>query len=694
MKYLFLFFNVLYVFTLPLRADTTSVELEPSINIGFETYAVAFREVGGRTDVWLTVAATRGENTLRSLAQASVDTQSFSSPTHIRDAQLNEPSALYNGVPHFNPCDSNELVFVSDRKSGATGRRSNDVYLARHVDGIWTVKRAPFNSSVWDDTPVFGPRGDYIYFSSDRLSPGSGRADIFRVHRIAGVWSEPVAVEGLAHSDRHETSPFVFEDRIYFSSGKSGDQDIWSAKLDVSTGKLRTKPVSLDIHGVNVLGSNEYHPVISPGGGWFYFSSDRVVGTDRKFHIYRAQLPRARRDVLLRVTARTTIRDSQKRQYFGDLDSISSVRTRVHARDIATGKEQTLETDDDGVVALVIADASDNRASADASTRSFVLFAEPPMSGFVSSVDTIVVRTSSACNVQLEHVIYLDDTVTRKHKCEFAFRTFNVPFFITTYWCPTTRKYRAYTPCTSLFTDDLACKEIQQPDYCKSNEAYAYTFTPAKLVRSTRAAENCVSYKEFNDSGDVWATQVDRNIEHMRDEVRSALNDPCLQAAVAEGMPIVVTYMGTTDDRAIDQKCTYTGAAYEQIRAIAPHIAVDSAVVPFISKHRRFNSGGYGGRAGGNQLLSDLRSLYFAILFDALCNETIPQYRDMRLRGLLQVRSHGQAIDQRNLPYSLKRAAGVEIRVPGYEKTFTGRPVTVGKRVVLCPPDGGCNQSP
>jgi hypothetical protein len=77
--------------------------------------------------------------------------------------------------------------------------------------------------------------------------------------------------------------------------------------------------------------------------------------------------------------------------------------------------------------------------------------------------------------------------------------------------------------------------------------------------------------------------------------------------------------------------------------------------------------------------------LYFAIMFDNLCRESIPQYRELQQRGMLRVRSRGQAIDQRDLPFALKRAAGVEIRVPGYEETFAGRPNAGGRNVVMCP---------
>lgn len=683
MKYLVPILVVLVASTQLSRADSTATQLDTAINVGAETYAVAFREVGRRIDVWLTVASLKGDRAQRTLARSTFDGDDFERPRTISDLALNDPKAMYNGVPHFNPCDSNEMVFVSDRQSSATGRRSNDIYVARSINGEWKVERATFNSNAWDDTPVFGPGGAYIYFSSDRLSPGSGRADIFRSHRTPTGWTEPVAVDGLANSDRHETSPFVSNGRIYFSTNADGDQDIWTAEIDVVSGKLTSSAEPLTVAGVNAKGSNEYHPVVSPGSGWFYFSSDRHDGPERQFRIYRVALPKPARAVSLRVTARTIIRDEQKRRFFGDLDSISNVQTTVRVRDLNNGTESSLVTNRDGEIDLPLTFSRD--AVADPSNRVFIVRAEPPSKSFVSTVDTIVVSTASQCDTKLEHVIYLDDTTTRKRRCEFTFRTFNVPFFVTAYWCPTTRAYRSYTPCASLFTDDLECKNLAQPEHCETNEAYTYTFTPASLVKSPRGAENCVNYREFNDSGDVWAELVDRNIEHMRDEVRSALTDPCLQQAVAEGMPVHVTYVGTTDDRAIHPKCMYTGSEYARIQALAPHIEIDSAIIPFISTNKHFNRGGYGGRAGGNQLLSDLRSLYFAILFDNVCKETIPQYRELQLRGLLRVSSRGQAIDQRDLPYALKRAAGVEIRVPGFEQTFAGKPITGGRKVILCP---------
>lgn len=667
-------------------ADSTLVEREPVMNIGAESYAVAFRDVGGHGELWVTIATSRRDVERRSLAMAAGSKQGYTQPTEITDASLNAADGTYNGVPNFNPCDPNEMIFVSDRATSATARRSNDLYMARQTTQGWSADRLSISSGAWDDTPTFGPRGAFIYFSSDRHAAGSGQADIFISRRTASGWTEPVPVNGLDHTGRNETSPFVFNNTLYFSTNASGDQDIWMAPIDPETGMLTAEPQPCGIAGVNMKGSNEYHPTFSPGGRWLYFSSDRDATSSHAFKIYRMQLPITEQRITLHVTARTVIRDAEKRKYFGDLDSISSVKTTVNVTDMNTGRTSTLTTAADGTVDILTTDASSTAAHAtDMRTRTFIVQATPHAPSFVSSIDTIIVGTGPSCAAHLEHVVYLDDTTTRKRRCEFTFRTFNVPFYVTAYWCPTTRKYRQYTGCTSLFTDDLACAELAQPEHCTTNEAFTFQFTPAVLTRTSRSAENCVAYKEFNDSGMVWAEQVDANIEHMRDEVRSALTDACVQQAVARGMMVELRYVGTTDDRAIHPHCQYTGKAYDELHALAPDIEIDTAIIPFIAPGTHFNHGGYGGKAGGNQLLSDLRALNFAILFDNLCSATVEGYAALRRSGQLHVRASGQAIDSRDLPYSYKRAAGVEIRVPGFEEKFAGRPVLGGRRVVLCP---------
>jgi hypothetical protein len=647
---------------------------------------MSFRTGGGVHEAWLTLAKTSADDGERVLAISSTAQQGFAVPQVIADEALNSPASTYDGVPTFHPCDPTRAVFVSDRPWQGSARRSNDIYLARQgADGRWSVERLPFNSDAWDDTPAFGAKAHTLYFSSDRRRPGSGVADLYVATFDGRSWTEPVMLQSICSANDHEASPFVVGTTLYYSTNKDGDQDIYTVEIDPSTGMPRGTAKPLAVPSVNRRGSHEYHPVITPGGRWIVFSSDRVVDGKRLFRLYYRRLEKVKDPVVgLRVTARTLVRDQEKIKFFGRLDSIYSFRTGVRIYDVDRDTSFIRMTDADGYLRWKVESASVGaNPTADTRTHTFIVQAVNVPTGYVSSIDTLVIGMNG-CSPNVEHTIYLADTTERRRTCEFTFRTFNVPFFVTTYWCPTTVKYKAYTPCTSLFTDDVPCESITQPEHCETNEAYRYEFQPAKLIRTRRNSENCVNYNELVDSGAVWADMVDRTIEHMRDEVRSALTDQCVKNAIDAGLRVVVTYIGTTDDRSIHTNCMYTGRDFAAVHALAPHIEVDSMIIPFIKEGQHFNRGGYGGMAGGNQLLSDLRSMYFAILFDNLCRESIPLYREYQDRGVLVVRSRGQAIDQRDLPYSLKRAAGVEIRVPQYTKRFAGLKPPAGKTVVMC----------
>lgn len=665
------------------NAQHAGVVLDTTLNRTAEAYALAFRTTTTGVEAWLTIATdTTGDQRL--MARSMFQKDGFAPVEIVRHPAVNVPDSRYNGVPTFNPCNPDEAVFVSDRSSAGQSRRSNDLYWAVRTNGDWTVKRMAANSSAWDDTPAFGADGQTLYFASDRLRPGSGSADLFLMHRSGEGWSDPQLLPIINGSASHEASPSTSSDGyLYYSSNRDGDQDIYRVRLGVD-GMPSQQPERITIEGVNLPGSDEYHPVITPGGRWLVFSSNRGSNPSRPFRLYYVQLPdTTRRSLSLTVTARTRVRDVTKLQFFGELDSIYNVATQVRWVDMSTGTESMLQAQS-GRVDVSLGTVSIDGPWHDTRIRTYVAQARPHQEGFQATTDTLVIDVVN-CSGNLNHTLYLDDTTTAKQSCDFTFRTFNVPFFITAYWCPTTSAYRQYTPCTSLFTDDLPCEVLQQPEHCESNEAFTYEFVPAKLIRRSRAAENCVNYDEFLRNGPTWAHDVDRAIERMRDEVGAALNEPCIQEAIRRGYMVDVTYVGTTDDRTINYKCTYTGKAYEEIQSLAPDIHIDTAIVPFITPGRKFNAGGYGGRAGGNQLLSDLRSLYFAILFDNLCKATVPQYAALRARKQMTVRSRGQAIDTRDLPYEFKRAAGVEVRVPDFEIISKGRTGTPSRTVVLCP---------
>ena len=76
----------------------------------------------------------------------------------------------------------------------------------------------------------------------------------------------------------------------------------------------------------------------------------------------------------------------------------------------------------------------------------------------------------------LEHNLYLWDTNSYYNtECEYNFLVKNVRFFVNAYWCPTSKAFSQYTPCTSMFIEEKSKIAPKKPT--ESNEIYNYNLT-------------------------------------------------------------------------------------------------------------------------------------------------------------------------------------------------------------------------
>ena len=179
------------------------------------------------------------------------------------------------------PLSGPRLLFVSDRVAcGATPGMTppvGDIYITRQrVDGTW---KAPQHlGCVADGTGPnfsggeFGPslvemrQGTFLYFSST----GTGTDhDIYRSRQGRdGTFGTPVALTEL-NSAGVDQMPNVRSDgtEIVFASNRAGNMDIWSAKLDPTTGTW-SSPVP--VAAVNTA-DPETRPSFSGDGVRLYF---------------------------------------------------------------------------------------------------------------------------------------------------------------------------------------------------------------------------------------------------------------------------------------------------------------------------------------------------------------------------------------------------------------------------------------
>jgi len=128
-----------------------------------------------------------------------------------------------------------------------------------------------------------------------------------------------------------------------------------------------------------------------------------------------------------------------------------------------------------------------------------------------------------------------------------------------------------------------------------------------------------------------------------------------------------VEVIGWTDPRSVDGACLYTG---EEINFNTSFIKLDSlwkktAFIPngILRKNTPFRKSG----ALGNELLSDVRAYYTALLLDSLWTEQVPEYRQLKQKNppLLNVTAVGKGVKQEMKSNELRRSANVIVRTPG-----------------------------
>lgn len=691
MTAIFRFFLVACLLLLGLReVSAQEAKAFTTVNTPDDDYAVAMRQVGVGAEIWLTTSSGMKDKRSRRLARCERTAKSLSAPQPMSAPLNNEGSAqsiILDGCPTFSQCNPQYGIFVSNRP--VNGKNfGNDLY-EMHWDGKeWTARRLDsVNSEAWDDTPSLSPEGNLLFFASDRNSPNSRTTDVFVSRRIGNSWSAPELVKGISTNANSEQTPFAANDGyVYYATNQTnvGDYDIWRVEYDRNTGQCSGSPEPFALAGVNKEGSDEGHPVFSLGGNWFLFSSNRTVKRD--YDVFMVNTGKTADTIDLSVVTRTRKIDPVTKMPEDSVGDYSN--KQVNITDLNLGGRDMVMTDKYGKSRIIVKRSEENDPSLDVRTRSIAFEATVNDRRFLSSKDTLIF--DGFCPQKKQHTLVVWDSAAYFiPECVQDFPVKNVRFFVTGYWCPTSERYSQYLTCSSILSYDTLTKLEYKPPVlkCKENEFFDYTLIYKEPVVEAARKYNsaCISLGEAKKSGREYANEVDSAIIRIIASMKTALQISCVQREIAKGKTITVNVTGWTDPRPLDNSCAYTGKSIDFGKSFVKLASEDSPYIEGDSLEGHGRVKFSRSKAGGNYLLSQLRAYYTAVMFDKIWEDMVPEYRDLKSRGKLQVLAIGKAVSQENRDFSERRSVEIRVSIPiGEKEIVRGKVPDPGQSIRLC----------
>lgn len=271
------------VFNQRLFLDTVdwSQKLEPEKYLKF--LGDIYSEIGGKPvkdpvasafnqDVWIAVADS-GSTT-------------FDTVLHP-DAPLN--NALPNSLVSITP-DPNAFYIINQFEPAGDMKRGFSMIRYRPDSLFWEfpvpVKIEDFYTLTNDVSLTMSYDGQVLILAAARRD--SRDMDLYVCFRTGNHrWSEPQHLGTQVNSAKRETAPYLSEDNttLYFSSNRSGNNDIYMVQRQDDTWKKWSYPQRLDAP-INSP-SDDSQPIFNMSTGYIYFTSKRDGGSS---DIYRVMI--------------------------------------------------------------------------------------------------------------------------------------------------------------------------------------------------------------------------------------------------------------------------------------------------------------------------------------------------------------------------------------------------------------------
>ena len=613
-----------------------------SVSTAGDEYAATLFATQGGTELWFT----RSDGVRdRELAVAEINHEGVIGPVRsmgsffkhraVSASTVFEPVSL-NGCPAFVVCPDTTLfpglqnygVFVSDREYGGNFNE-NDLYECRYGPSGWTSARLDdLCSPDWDDTPHISADGAFLLFSSDRRRPYSGMADIYISHRKPdGIgWGAPLLVAEISTDQYGEQSPVIGPDGyLYYCSNAHSSFDIWRIRFDSNSGAVVSgaAPEKWMEPDVNTPNADELHPFFTYDGRICLFSSNRDGG----FDLFQSSSDDTRPDLVIKCVKKACDSVMQDGRSVGARLYEEPYSGDMSITDVAGGAEHSFTLPSNGILSIPWRDIIGMPSLFVAPPRTFRIQAANVAAPMLSSSTllTIDARCSYPDTVFVEVV---DPTPCEYISCALEVGLMDTRMFVNAYWCATTKVYADYHgPCISVFDE-----------------------APFRNLEDAVGNSDCIDFVNRDKFADEYADVVDGQIPILIQKIRSAFQQPCFLKALQQKKHIDVKVIGYTDSHGYESHCKYAG---HPIVYSGNSLSIEGTTYPI-----RFNessSRSYSGLidkgepfrdvAVGNQLLSDLRGIHFAIFLDSLLKDSIDIYRLNRQgeRPLVRVVAEGHA---------------------------------------------------
>jgi Tol biopolymer transport system component len=193
-------------------------------------------------------------------------------------------SGEYSEVDMFITHDGGRFFFISKRprEKGSPRAKGYQIWVMEREGAVWSAPvhlGAVVNSGSRQLYPT-ASRDGTLYFNSDR--GGYGRGDFFRSRLVGGRYAGPENLGEAINTEYDETDLLIAPDESYVVFTSVGRPDgFGSGDLYVSfraNDGAWTQAVNMG-EAINTE-SSEFCPMLSPDGGYFFFTSGRRGNDD------------------------------------------------------------------------------------------------------------------------------------------------------------------------------------------------------------------------------------------------------------------------------------------------------------------------------------------------------------------------------------------------------------------------------